>query len=294
VLLPRLTTALLIACCCAAWGAAPARIVSTAPSITEILFALGLGSRVVGVTQYCRYPAEAQSKPKIGTFLEPDLERILSLRPDLVLVINNPVHVAERLRQFGVRAENVKQDSIADILNSIALIGRLADAGPQAARLAADIRSSLDAARRQASGLPRRSVLFLVGRSPGTLQGMVGAGPGTFLDELLRLAGGDNLLKDSPIAYPKVSLEQLLAADPEVILDMGDFAHAEGKPLEPSQQLLALWSKYPRLRAVRSGGVRQVGEEIFIRPGPRVGQAALKLVRLIHGQETGGGGARPR
>lgn len=290
----RLTAALLVACSCAAWGAEPARIVSTAPSITEILFALGLGSRVAGVTQYCRYPAEAQSKPKIGTFLEPDLERILSLRPDLVLVISNPVQVAERLRQLGVRAENVKQDSIADIFESIALIGRLTGTEQRATRLAMDIRAKLDAAKRQASGQRRRSVLFLVGRSPGTLQGMVGAGPGTFVDELLSLAGGDNLLKGSPIAYPKVSLEQVLAGDPEVILDMGDFAHAEGKPLEPAQRVLALWSKYPQLRAVRSGGVRQVGEEIFIRPGPRVGQAALRMVRLIHGQETASGGARSR
>ncbi len=287
--MPRLTAAILF-CCCAAWGAAPARIVSTAPSITEVLFALGLGSRVAGVTQYCRYPAEAQSKPKIGTFLEPDLERILALRPDLVLVISNPVQVAERLRRLGVRAENVKQESIADIFQSIALIGRLTGTEQRAGRLASGIRAKLEAARRQAAGKRRRGVLFLVGRSPGTLQGMVGAGPGTFVDELLTLAGGANILKDSPMAYPKVSVEQVLAADPEVILDMGDFAHVEGKPMEPADKVLGLWSRYPRLRAVRSGGVRQVGDEIFIRPGPRVGEAALEMVRLI--QAAGAARAR--
>lgn len=286
----RLTAALLVLAG-AAWGAAPARIVSTAPSITEILFALGLGSRVAGVTQYCRYPAEAQSKPKIGTFLEPDLERILSLRPDLVLVISNPVQVAERLRQLGVRAENVSQDSIADIFRSITLIGKLTGTEARAARLSADIRARLDSARRQAAGRRRRGVLFLVGRSPGTLQGMVGAGPGTFVDELLALAGGDNMLKASPIAYPRVSVEQVLAADPEVILDMGDFAHGEGKPLEPASRVLGLWAKYPQLRAVREGGVRQVGDEIFIRPGPRVGLAAEEMVRLIQGSA---GGAKAR
>jgi iron complex transport system substrate-binding protein len=91
------------------------------------------------------------------------------------------------------------------------------------------------------------------------------------------------VLKDSPIQYPRVSLEQVMAADPEVILDMGDFAHGEGKPMEPEGQLRALWGKYPQLRAVRRGGVRQVGSEIYIRPGPRVGEAAAGFYGLIHG-----------
>lgn len=288
--MPRLTPALLLALLAGlAPAAPPQRIVSTAPSITEVLFALGLGPRIAGVTEYCHFPPEARSKPRIGTFLEPDLERILSLRPDLVLVISNPVRVAERLQQLGVRAENVRQDSIADIFASIGQIGRLTATQARASQLAAQIRAQLDQARRQAASKQKRpSVLFLVGRSPGTLQGMVGAAAGTFVDELISLAGATNVLKDSPIAYPRVSVEQILASDPDVILDMGDFAHGEGKPLEPAARVLALYSKYPQLRAVRQGTVRQVGDEIFIRPGPRVGQAALEMVRLVHG-----GASRP-
>lgn len=270
----------------------PQRIVSTAPSITEILYALGLGPRVVGVTQYCRYPVEARTKPKIGSFLEPDFERILSLKPDLVLVIKNPVQVAEKLRALRVRAEDVSHDSVADTLASIGQIGRLTGKQKEAAALERSLRAEIEAVKQAAAKAPRRRVLFLVGRSPGTLQGMVGTGPGTFIDELLTLAGGQNVLANSPIPYPKVSLEQVLTHDPDVILDMGDFAHAEGRPMEPEQKMLALWQAYPRLRAVRNRCVRQVEEDVLVRPGPSLGKAARLLRQLLTTPSTASGGAR--
>lgn len=277
----RLTLALLL--CAAALAAPPQRIVSTAPSLTETLFALGLGSRVAGVTEFCRYPPEALKKPRIGTFLEPNFERILAQRPDLVLVVRNPVQLAARLSQLGLRAVEVPQDTVAEILASIQQIGRLTGAESRAAALAASIQRDLDAVRLRAAKLPRRKVLFLVGRSPGTLQGMVGVGPGTFIDELIRMAGGVNVLADSPMAYPRVSVEQILAADPDVILDMGDFAHHEGKPLESPENFRAVWAPYRPLRAVRENQVRQVAGEALIRPGPRVAEGARLCLELIHG-----------
>lgn len=274
---------LLLAAAAAAQAAPPQRIVSTAPSLTETLYALGLGGRVAGVTEFCRYPPEAATKPKIGTFIDPNFERILALKPDLVLVVRNPVQLAEKLRRLGLNAVEVPQDTVSEILASIRQIGRLTGAEAQARALASRIEADLAAVRSRAAGLPRRRVLFLVGRSPGTLQGMVGAGPGTFLDELMRLAGGENVLASSPIAYPRVSMEQILAADPDLILDMGDFAHHEGRPMESEAQLRRLWSSYPMLRAVRQGGVKQVASEVLIRPGPRVGEAAKRLLELIQG-----------
>ncbi|HEY3440239.1 MAG TPA: helical backbone metal receptor [Paludibaculum sp.] len=267
----------------AAAAAGPMRIVSTAPSITETLYALGLGSRVVGVTMYCTYPAEARSKPKIGSFLEPDFERILALKPDLVLVISNPIQVSEKLRKLGLRAEEVNQNGVEDILSSLAKIGALTGTEKRAAALAASLRSELEGVRRKVAGRPRKSALFLVGRSPGTVQGMVGAGPGTFIHELMTIAGAENVLASSPIAYPKVSVEMVLSSNPDVILDMGDFAHVEGHPMEPEAKLLEMWSRYANLRAVQTRSVRQVGSEIFIRPGPRMGEAARQLERMVHG-----------
>ena len=276
-----LTLALLLAS--AALAAPPARIVSTAPSLTETLFALGLGDRVVGVTEFCRYPPEAAAKPKIGTFIEPNFERILALKPDLVLVVRNPVQLAEKLQRLGLRAVEIPQETLAEIIASIREIGRLTGAEAQARLVAGRVEAELDLVRRRAAGLPRKKVLFLIGRSPGTLQGMVGVGGGNFLDELIRLAGGQNVLASSPMPYPRVSVEQILAADPDVILDMGDFAHREGRPMESGREFLGLWSAYPVLRAVRQGAVRQVDSEVLIRPGPRVGEAAMRLLELIHG-----------
>jgi len=267
----------------AAAAAEPMRIVSTAPSITETLYALGLGSRVVGVTMYCTYHAEARSKPKIGSFLEPDFERILALKPDLVLVISNPIQVSDKLRKLGLRAEDVNQNGVQDILSSLARIGALTGTEKKAAALAASLCNELDGVRRSVAGRPRKSALFLVGRSPGTVQGMVGAGPGTFIDELMTIAGAQNVLASSPIAYPKVSVEMVLSSNPDVILDMGDFAHVEGHPMEPEAKLLEMWSRYANLRAVQTRSVRQVGSEIFIRPGPRMGEAARQLQRMVYG-----------
>lgn len=269
--------------CAAALAAPPGRIVSTAPSLTEVLFALGLGPRVVGVTEFCRYPPEAAQKPKIGTFLEPNLERVLAQRPDLVLVVRNPVQLAERLSQLGLRAVEIPQDTLAEILASVHRIGRLAGVEARAAALADSIERDLDDLRRRASKLPQRKVLFLVGRSPGSLQGMVGVGPGTFIDELIRLSGGANVLAHSPMAYPRVSVEQIFSADPDVILDMGDFAHHEGKPMEAAEQFRAVWAPYRSLRAVRENRVRQVAGEALIRPGPRVAEGARLCLELIHG-----------
>lgn len=137
--------------------------------------------------------------------------------------------------------------------------------------------------RAKAQTQPRIKALFLVGRSPGTLQGMVGVGPKTFIDELVTLAGGDNLLSNSPIQYPKVSVEQVLAGDPQVILDMGDFAHVEGKPLEQQQQFFQLWARYPNLQAVKTKRVVQIDSDVFIHPGPRMGIAARAIYDHLHG-----------
>jgi len=247
-----------------------------------MLYALGLGSRVVGDTVFCTYPQDARNKPKIGTFLQPDYERILALRPDLVLVIKNPIGVTQKLRSLGLHAEEVDQDKVSDILTSLQRIGALTGKQAEAARLVASLRAQLDEVRRAAAARPRLNTLFLVGRSSGTLQGMVGAGPGTFIDELLQLAGGTNALARAPMQYPNVSLEQILTYDPEVILDMGDFAHAQGRPGQPVPQILALWAAYPRLRAVRNHRVRVVTSDVLVRPGPRMAEAARALLALVH------------
>ncbi|HNY41927.1 MAG TPA: helical backbone metal receptor [Bryobacteraceae bacterium] len=275
----------------ALYGQTTSRIVSTSPSITETLYALGLGGRVVGVTSFCTYPPEAKSKPKVGTFLEPDYERILALKPDLVLVIRNPINVSGRLSDLGLRTADLDMDTVESVFASIAAIGRLTGTGSRAAALSASLKRDLDAVRAAGSKSGRTSVLFLVGRAPGTLQSMVGAGPGTFLDQLLRLAGGTNILAQSPIQYPKVSLETILASDPDVIIDMGDYAHGSGANEARRREELALWKAYGQLKAVRTGRVHAVTAAHFVVPGPRMNAAARDFLAFLH-PEAARGGAR--
>ena len=269
-------------------GQTSARIVSTSPSITETLYALGLGSRVAGVTTYCNFPPEAKTKPRVGTFLEPDYERILSLKPDLVLVIKNPVQVTARLRSFGLKAEDVDMDNVQSVLSATMQIARLTGRAAEGQRLADSLKRQLDEVKKAGSKGGATSVLFLVGRAPGTLQNMVGAGPGTFLDELLKLAGGRNVLASSPIQYPKVSLEQIMATDPDVIIDMGDYAHAENTADSRRREELALWRAHPQLKAVRSGRIHAVTAAHFVVPGPRMGDAARDFLRFLHPEAVTG------
>jgi iron complex transport system substrate-binding protein len=263
-------------------AAEPRRIVSTAPSITETLFALGLGQRVVGVTTYCRYPPEVTRLPKIGTFLEPNFERILALKPDLVFTMKNPVQLTERLRGLKLNAVELDEDTVEGVFTSIERIGQATEAQSHAKALAESLHGQLDTFRKSTAALPARSVLFIIGRTPGTLEGLIGAGKGSYLDQLLAYAGGRNVLADAPMAYPKVSLEEILARDPEVILDMGDFEHASGEARERQQEVAAIWAKYPLLRAVKTHRVYALSSDIFVVPGPRMADAAREFRRLLH------------
>lgn len=258
------------------------RIVSTAPSVTEMLYALGLGPNVAGVTTFCRFPPEAMKKPKVGTFIQPDFERIVALKPDVVFIIKNPIDLAAKLRRLGLRTEELNQDSIAGILESIRTIGRVTHRETDAERLATRLHDDLESIRASVRGKKPTSVLFVIDRTPGTLQGMFGAGPGSYLDELLTIAGGRNVLTSTTMLYPKLSLEQILAADPDVIIDMGDYSHGRAVSTASQAEKLKLWSKYTTLRAVQSKRVYDVSADHFVVAGPRMVNAAREFKRLLH------------
>lgn len=258
------------------------RIVSTAPSITETLFALGLGGRVAGVTTFCNYPEEAKRLPKIGTYIQPNLEVIVSLRPDLVVVENNPIRLREKLEALGLRVLELRFTSVADIHRSIERLGQVARVPERAEALNRSIRSQLEEIRRRTAPLPKRSMLFLVGRSPNALEGLIAVGRASYLNELIAVAGGANIFRDAPTAYPKVSLEEILARDPEVIVDMGEMARTSGVTEADKQRVVRLWERYPSLTAVRTRRVFAVASDIFVVPGPRMVEAARQFARMLH------------
>src|SRR5580700_4439281 len=157
-------------------AAPPQRIVSTAPSITELLYALGLGDRVVGVTTYCRYPPEARLKPKIGDYTSPNIEAIAALKPDLVILQTNPVRLAERLAALHLKTLEINQEDIGALYKSMRIVGEATGTAAQATRLTESIRGKLEQIHNRTAALPRTRVMFVVGRTPSRLNGLVVVG----------------------------------------------------------------------------------------------------------------------
>ena len=273
---------ILLLCLALSAIAAPQRIVSTGPSITEILFALGLGPRVVGVTDYCAYPPEAKKIRRIGTWMTPNMEAILETRPDLVIVQKTGIHDDARFKAMSLQTLLVHLDSLDGITKSIEAIGSATGTQAKAAQLTSSINRELDAVRKRVAGRPSTRVMFIVGRTPGSLEGLIAAGSRSYLTEVMAVAGGRNIFEDSSVAYAKVLHEEILARNPEVIIDMGEHPDATGLTEAQKASEVALWSRYPSLPAVKNHRVHIVSSDLYVHPGPRVIDLARELARLFH------------
>lgn len=263
-------------------AASPQRIVSTAPSITEMLYALGLGDRVVGVTRYCRYPPEAQLKPKIGDYTSPNLEAIAALKPDLVIIQTNPVRLAERLGALRLKSLEIDQENIAALYKSIRVVGDATGVAPGAGQLVESIRTKLEQIRQRAAALPRTRMMFVIGRTPNRLDGLVVVGKASYLNEIIQIAGGENVFRDAVAAYPTVSLEEVLARNPQVIVDMGDMSDTVDVTEAHKREVVGLWQRMGTVEAVKQHHVFAVASDIFVVPGPRVVNAAQAFLEMLH------------
>jgi iron complex transport system substrate-binding protein len=258
--------------------AIPARIVSTSPGITETLFALGLGNHVVGVSTYCRYPDQVNRLPRVGSFLKPDAEAIVRLRPDLVLVHAGPHTVPQQLAAMHVRTAVVDRGTLAGVYSSIRIIGQAAGVPDRAATLVATIQRRLEVIRAAGSGLTRRRVLLIVGREPETLTNLIAAGPGSFLHDVIAAAGGINVLGDPGLSeYPQISMESVIRLAPDVIVDAGDMGDSVEDHRRRQPVTERLWRAQPNVAAGRRGDVHAVTSDAFVVPGPRVVDAATQL-----------------
>jgi iron complex transport system substrate-binding protein len=262
--------------------AQPHRIVSTAPSITEMLYALGLGDRVVGDTIYCHYPPDAAKKPKIGTYIDPNLEAIAALKPDLVIIQKNPVQLQSKLERLNLHVLEVRHDNVAEVLESITAIGKVTGAEKQAAELTAKLKKDLEQIHNRLATLPPTTVMFVVGRAPDRIEDIIVIGRASYLSDIIQIAGGQNIFRDSVAAYPKVGIEEILARNSEVIVDMGDMTDTAGVTDEHKRAVVALWNRYPSLRAVKNHRVYAVASDIFVVPGPRMIDAAREFARMLH------------
>ncbi len=252
----------------------PKRIVSMAPSLTETLFALGLGNRVVGVTSFCNYPPEAREKEKIGGFTNPNLEKIVSLKPDLVLATldGNKAEVINKLRELGIAVTVANPRNIEEILGAIVRIGQATYQRKRAEELVSSMRKRIDKVVRSVEGLGWPPVFFIYQEDP-----LIASGPGTFADDLIRLAGGSNISGNSRIPYPKYSIEKILVDKPELIF----ISSMEVTQKAPSK-VLKRWKKWPAIPAIAKKQVFLINGDLIDRPGPRIVEGLEVLARLIH------------
>ncbi|MGH9373784.1 MAG: ABC transporter substrate-binding protein [Vicinamibacterales bacterium] len=279
--------AVLLACLCASLqGAeAPSRIVSTSPSITETLFALGLGDQVVAVSQYCRHPAEVKALPTVGPFLQPDVELIARLRPDLTIVHPGPNGLERRLASVHIPFIAVERGSLASVFSSIRIIGVAAGIPDRANALVATLEARLDRVRKAVAGHRPQRVLLIVGRRPGTLADLVAVGRSSYLSDLAAIAGGVNVLSDDGLPeYPRISMETVIRLAPDAIIDAGDMGDTPEE--RQSRQILTegLWRRQ-QLDAARAGRVHAVISDAFVVPGPHVVEATETMARWLHGIE---------
>ncbi len=249
-------------------GPAP-RVVSLTPSATEVVAALGATGLLVGVDDYSTYPAEVTELPRVGSFLAPNLETIVSLRPSLVIVDDVHGQVAGALHDAGIASVACAIHGLPDIKAALRAVGAQIGRAGDADRVIEGIDAALDrAAARRPAKRPR--VLAVIDREAGGLGNLVTAGPGSWVDELLAVVGGDNVLSAAGARYPKISAEEVLRARPEVILDLS-YAARDG---------IAAWDPLA-VPAVAEHRVRAITDPYLLAPSPRVAEALAALARAI-------------
>ena len=256
----------------------PERIVSLAPSNTEILFALGLGDLVKGVTSYCNYPPEAKAKPTVGGFMDSSLEKIVSLRPDLVLATSGQDETVTALTSMGIPVVVLDAATVSGIAECIKVVGDLSGRRKEAQRLTSEIAQETKAIKDRVSNVPdsqRPKVLYLAWDGP-----ILTVGPGTLIHDMITLAGGRNVAAAAREAYPVYSMEMVLMEDPDVIL----MPRVEvGLDLEA----LRSRSEWRGIKAVKEGRVFLLEDDLVSRPGPRAVQGLLQIAEALYPDKFG-------
>ncbi|MBI2922716.1 MAG: ABC transporter substrate-binding protein [Planctomycetes bacterium] len=252
-------------------GVAPGegkRIVSLVPSATEILFDMGLGDRVVGVTTYCLYPPEAQQRTVVGDFVSPNIEIILGLRPDVVIESATHPQALARLKAAELPVVEIRVLTLADTLDQYDVIGRATGAAEAAREARARLETALAAEEARWKDAPRLRVALVIERAADAPRDVYVAGGKSFLSELAARAGLDNIFADLPREFDKVAAEEFIRRAPAAILEF------RSKDPPTSAESLEIWRKLGgEIPAVRDGRVRVVSDDCMLQPGPRMAKA---------------------
>ncbi len=259
----------------------PQRIVSLVPAVTEMLFEMGAGSRVIGVSSFDRYPPEALTRTKLGALVDPDIERMLSLKPDLAIVYSTQRDLIAQLTRAGVplfRYEHAEA-GLADITQMIRRLGERVGRPAEAGRLAERIERDIAAIRERVAGRPRPTTAVIIGREPGGLRGIYASAGIGFLHDMLEVAGGADAFGDVKRQNLQVSVEVLLARAPDVILEVHP---PEGWTPERIARERALWRAFPGLPAVKTDRIYLIADDVVLVPGPRIAEGIRRMAEVLH------------
>jgi len=258
----------------------PRRIISVIPAATEILFAIGAGPQVVGVGSFDTFPPEVNRLPKVGALLDPDVERILSLKPDLVVVYASQSDLKQQLQRAGIGMYEYKHAGLADVTSTIRALGDVTGYAPRASELAASIDRDLEQIRTSVRGRPAPRTLLVFGHERGALRGIYASGGVGFLDDMLEIAGGVNVFADVSQQAVQASTEQIIARRPEVILEI----RASNSALPPADRTAeaGVWNALASVPAVRSRRVMFLVDDRLVIPGPRVAEGTRLMAQALH------------
>jgi cobalamin transport system substrate-binding protein len=256
----------------------PSRIVSLIPAVTEILFAIGAGPQVAAVSSFDEYPPEVKPLQRVGALLDPDLERILSLRPDLVAVYASQEDLQQQLTRAKIPLYVYRHAGMADVPRTIAELGERAGHAPEAAALVSRIQQQLRSLAQKVAGRPRPRTLLVFSREAGALRGIYASGGLGFLHDMLEAAGGENVFADVKQESVQATTELILARRPEVILEI------RGGHLDPERARAeaAVWQSVSAVPAVRSRRVYLIVDDRTVVPGPRIAEGVELLARALH------------
>lgn len=256
----------------------PERIISLSPSNTEIIYALGLEDRLVGVTEYCDYPEDAKTKEKIGGYDEPNLEKIFSLEPDLVIATTAHQKAVEQIEKLDIPCIVLAPKNIDEMLDSIVIIGKASGAKSDAEKLVYDLKNRIKNIEKYTADTPeakRPKVYYELWHSP-----IMTVGPGTFIDDIIHRAGGKNIASDADKPYPQYSQEQVLAKNPEIII----YSY-HGSSKQSKEDILER-PGWETISAIKNDKVFYINEDILIRPTPRLIDGLEEVAKIIHPEIT--------
>ncbi len=258
---------------------APHRIVSLIPATTEMLYDMGAGDRLVGVSSYDEHPPEVLRLPKVGGLLDPHVERILALTPDLVIVYDTQTELKTQLERAGVPMFNYTHRGLADIALTMRSLGERIGMSAEGAAAADRLEARLAAVRRRAAGRTRPRTLLVIGREPGSLRNISASAGYGFLHDILELAGGQDVLADVKRQSFEISTETILARAPDVIIEL-QYGNAIDPSRFPAER--QLWNQLASVPAVRSNRVHILIGDEFVVPGPRIAVAAERFAEVLH------------